>query len=248
MKTAILFHLLLIDISGLWAADSAAPKKAQKPPRWERKLMVTEVGMTDSEAMTVIVNSVNQAVSKLRTLQVLVIKHPNTKALWYGVQRFPFDSPHLLLIREQLWALEPDGESGGIRAIRLRKLGVSPDLDVGAVKALVQAALPSYNPGTHMFSSQPVVSLLPKEMQLNLDEAIRPENPVTITALGLREGRINVNAANVARPMVLLFSFDWRLVEIRLLGKSVEFNHEESARAYAVWKKALDKEIDETKE
>lgn len=121
---------------------------------------------------------------------------------------------------------------------------------MAAITALVKQALPSYASGTHMFSSQPITSLLPKEMQVDLRSpaGIRPGNPVYITGIALRDNRIVIDCEYFRRPISLSFSQDWRLEEMRLAGKPVDFNREESARGHAVWKKALEREIAETKE
>ena len=249
LKILVLLQLALSLNVRLCGADLGIFKNAPTLDIWERRSVTTGNGTLEVDGMRIRVRSIDKVLGLPTVLEVIVVKTPKTNFLWYGVERFGFESPRLLLLMNDLWAVEPNGRTGGIRAIRLRKVVPSEGQDAATVTTLIQKALSIHDETSHMFVDLPVSELLPLQLQIARQAGSGgPYDPIWFKSISLKDQRITIEGTEMQRPLTLSFSLDWNLEEMRLSGKPVEFNRKEWDRAYGVWKKALDKEIADTKE
>lgn len=206
--------------------------------------MTTGNGTTEVDGMRIQITSNEKTLSLPEDFEVIVVRLPKTNCLWYGVEQFSFEASQLLLLTNGLWAVEPNSQPGGMRAVRLRKVVPSERQDAATVAALIQKALSIHDETSHIFVDLPVSGLLPLQLQIARQAGSgRPLDPIWFKSITLKDQRIIIEGTEMQRPLALSFSLDWNLQEMRLSGKPVEFNRKEWDRAYAVWKKALDKEI-----
>lgn len=203
-------------------------------------------GLRVCEIMTIVIESKAVDETYPGPLIVVVFRIPNTNAIWYCVQRHSLGPPKMLLVNGHPWGIESAYRIKEIRAMRLRKIPAGQSNASDAVIALIQKEFGSHKLADHLFTSLPLGSLLSKQFNSYQGAAGPPRNAVEFTSIEVQENAILIEGTYDFKPMALAFGLDWNLKEIRIEGQHVEFDREEWARAYAVWKRALENEIART--
>ena len=177
---------------------------------------------------------------------VILVRLPNTNAIWGCVQLHPFGPPKMLVIDGRPWGIESNIDTKGIRVMRLRKIGTRQRTDIETVLPLVQKEFGSHRLVDHFYTSLPLTSLLPRRLLTMSDPSGFEIRAVVINLIEVHPSVIRINGSMDNKQLALTFDLSWNLKEFRLAGEVIEFDRDKWSRAYAVWKKALEKEIVET--
>ena len=247
LRRLLLLVLLLGPAAQVWAADAVTHPLPLTNDKWMPRSVCVENGTMQAEVMRMVVGCIHRDAGQV-PVKVIAVRLPQTNILWYGIFRFYFDTPQLVQINGTLWAIEPDGVPAGIRITRLRKHAFAQRPDDAATKVIVQKTFEKYDiADTHMELGLPVIQLLAEKFRFGLGKQPIPrEDPIKLSTIVFKENRIIVEGVHLFVPITLVFAHDWKLEELRQFGRPEEFNHEEASRAYTIWKKALDREIEET--
>ena len=245
---ALVFLLLLScsAIDGVSAEILQAPK-AQSIGKWERMPLSTSITLRECEVMCLEIESLRIDANASGPLPVILVRLPNTNAIWGCVQQRQFGPPKMLLVNGHPWGVESDVDTKGIRIMRLRKIATRQPVDRESLLALVVKEYGSYRMSDHLFTPLPLASVLPQKLQKNPGAAGFAINAVEFNSFDIRTEVIFVSGSMDNKQMALTFDLSWNLKEFRLAGEVIEFDRDKWSRAYAVWKKALEKEIMETK-
>lgn len=246
LSSLILVTMGLLSITPSVATDGARTLISKRIVEWEAVSLVSQEGLKDYESTSVNTESLCKNASSPTLLKVFLVKESKSGELWSAVQRNPFVRPRVMLVGERPWAVEAALRNQGIRVLRMRKVSVAEKSDLATIESRLKQVYRTHDLGEHMFINLPFSEILPEEYRYQSKLAIDPVDPVQLAEIKFNGKEAQIGIRYWFSSVNLLFTSDWELKQVAFSGKPIEFNREAWTRAYAVWKKALEKEIAET--
>ena len=128
----------------------------------------------------------------------------------------------------------------------MRKVSVAEKSDIETIESRLKQMYHAHNLGEHMFINLPFSEILPEECRYKSQLSIDPVDPIQLKGIKFNGKEAQIGIRYWFSSAYLEFTSDWELKQVDFSGKRIEFNREAWFRAYAVWKKALEKELEET--